>query len=118
MRKRTSETTANGNARARAPHEANAAGAADDQAQRPAHVPAEPHVIHPNAVYFGELFQRLFRMTKSTLRREVREGRLRVSKRGGRYLLLGSWILAWIEAGEVQRRRGQAPPGEVGNGDS
>jgi len=43
-------------------------------------------------------------LTASTIRREVREGRLRVSKRCGRYYLLGEWLLEWIAGGEVKRR--------------
>lgn len=63
-----------------------------------------PHVIAPDAVYFVEDAQRALRLKKSTIRREVREGRLRISKRAGRYFLLGEWILEWIRAGEVTRR--------------
>jgi hypothetical protein len=64
---------------------------------------ALPHVIDPRAVYFPEDVRRIFRLKASTIRREVREGRLRVAKRAGRYYLLGAWLLAWIEAGELKR---------------
>jgi hypothetical protein len=66
------------------------------------------HEILPSGVYFPEHFQTMFRVRATTLRREVREGRLRIAKRGGRYILLGSWILEWIEAGEIRRREGGA----------
>jgi hypothetical protein len=93
---RRPETTTNGHAKA---------AATDEIVPRLVHAPAEPHVIHDDAVYFVEDFQRLFRLRKSTLRREVRGGRLRVAKRGGRYLVLGAWVKAWIQAGEVRRRQ-------------
>jgi hypothetical protein len=28
-----------------------------------------------------------------------------VAKRAGRYLILGTWLLEWIEAGELPRRK-------------
>jgi hypothetical protein len=65
------------------------------------------HVIHPTAVYTVEDAKRIFSLRDSTIRREVREGRLRIAKRAGRYYLLGRWIIEWIEGGEV--RRGRAP---------
>jgi hypothetical protein len=79
---------------------------------RTAVAPAEVaavHVILPTAVYSVEDCIRLFRLRKSTIRRELREGRLRVSKRAGRYYLLGEWILQWLRDGELVRR----PPAEA-----
>jgi hypothetical protein len=61
------------------------------------------HAIDPNGVYFVDTFQLIFRLRKSSLRREIRENRLRVSKRCGRYYLLGEWILAWLRDGELNR---------------
>jgi hypothetical protein len=58
--------------------------------------------IHPNDVYTAEGVQAALRLRRSTLRREIREGRLRVSRRGGKYLFLGSWLLLWIAGGEVK----------------
>jgi hypothetical protein len=67
--------------------------------------PAAPaiHVIDPNGVYGVDDAIRIFRLRKSTIRREIREGRLRVSKRSGRYFLLGKWLIEWIEEGELKR---------------
>jgi hypothetical protein len=59
------------------------------------------HVILPGAIYFVDDAQRLLRLRSSTIRREVRERRLRISKRAGRYFILGEWLLAWIKAGEI-----------------
>jgi hypothetical protein len=73
---------------------------------------AGPHEIRPTAVYVVDDARRIFRLKQSTIRREVREGRLRISKRAGRYFLLGRWLIEWIEAGELPRRR----PGKSGNG--
>jgi hypothetical protein len=47
-------------------------------------------------------------LTKTTLAREVRLGRLRVSKRAGRYFILGSWLLQWLREGEMTRPRKNA----------
>src|SRR5262245_58878239 len=70
------------------------------------------HVIAPTGVYAVDDARRIFRLKQSTIRREVREGRLRVSKRAGRYFILGQWLLEWIEAGELPRRRAAATNGE------
>jgi hypothetical protein len=60
----------------------------------------EPHVIHPTAVYTLDVATRALDLAKGTLKREARLGRIRVSRRAGRYYLLGSWILDWLRAGE------------------
>jgi hypothetical protein len=69
-----------------------------------------PHVIEPTAVYSVAEAVAALRLRQSTIRRELREGRLRVAKRAGRYYLLGKWLLAWIEGGEVCRRKGYCDP--------
>lgn len=72
--------------------------------------PAAPaaHVIDLYGVYSVEDAIKIFRLKKSTIRREIREGRLRVSKRAGRYFILGEWIIEWLRSGELPRRRGAA----------
>jgi hypothetical protein len=60
-------------------------------------------VIDPNAVFTLPGARAALRLAKSTFRREVREGRLRVSSRAGRRWLLGSWLLEWIAGGELPR---------------
>jgi hypothetical protein len=74
------------------------------RSQAPAAVPTAVHVIDPTGVYSVEDCIRIFRLRKSTIRRELREGRLRVSKRAGRYFLLGEWLLEWLRGGELVRR--------------
>jgi hypothetical protein len=64
----------------------------------------QPHVIEPTAVYTVEDLRRLFKLGSSSVRREVRLGRLRIAKRCGRYLCLGEWVQQWIEGGELRRR--------------
>jgi len=61
-----------------------------------------PHVIEPTAIYFPDQVRALFRLRPHTLAREIRQRRLRVSKRAGRYFFLGAWLLAWVEGGEVK----------------
>jgi hypothetical protein len=63
-----------------------------------------PHVVEPRAVYRIDQVIALFGLRKTTVRREVREGRLRVAKRAGRHYFLGAWLLEWIEGGELSRR--------------
>jgi hypothetical protein len=67
---------------------------------------AEPHIIVPTAVYTSEQVRRLLGLADGTIRREVREGRLRVAERCNRYYFLGAWLLEWIAAGEKSSRRG------------
>jgi hypothetical protein len=64
--------------------------------------PPPVHIIDPNGIYFVDQAQALLRLTESTLGREIRERRLRVSRRAGRYFFLGKWLLEWIEAGELR----------------
>jgi hypothetical protein len=70
------------------------------------------HVIHPGAVYSLESARAALGLARATLRREVRLGRLRVSKRAGRYYLLGAWLLEWLRSGEVRRYFRAAAPGD------
>lgn len=64
----------------------------------------QPVVIEPNAVFTVSSFNQAFGLKSSTLRREIREKRLRYCKRAGRYYFLGSWILEWLLAGEMQAK--------------
>jgi hypothetical protein len=66
-----------------------------------------PHVIQPTAVYTVEDLRGIFKLGSSSVRREVRLGRLRIAKRCGRYVCLGEWVLEWIEGGELRRRAGR-----------
>lgn len=60
----------------------------------------KPLVVDPNGVYtLAEL--RPLHITASLIRSERRAGRFRLSRRGGRYYVLGRWLLEWIESGEV-----------------
>jgi hypothetical protein len=59
------------------------------------------HVIHPNAVYTLLTARSALGLAKATLRREIRLRRLRVSKRAGRYYILGEWLLDWLRTGVV-----------------
>jgi hypothetical protein len=65
----------------------------------------EPHVIHPCAVYTVDSLRSVLGLTKTTIGREVRLGRLRVTKRAGKYYLLGRWVLQWLKDGEHHRKQ-------------
>jgi len=67
-------------------------------------LPAGPHIIRATAVYSIAQAQAALGLRRSTIRREVREGRLRISSRAGRRYILGAWLLAWIESGELVRK--------------
>src|SRR5262245_7404517 len=82
----------------------------------PAATQDTPFVLDPNAILFPDQFRRLFRLRASTLRREVREGRLTVYQRGGRYYLIGSEILAWLRGGVVTPRSRTAARNGSANG--
>ena len=62
-------------------------------------------IISPNEVFDREAAQQALDLSNSSLRREIRLGRLRCSKRGGRYYFLGSWILEWLSDGEIRGRK-------------
>jgi hypothetical protein len=62
----------------------------------------QPVVLDPNGVYAPEFVRAAFRLRTSTLRREIREKRLAVSKRAGRYYFLGSQLLDWLRGGETK----------------
>jgi hypothetical protein len=62
-----------------------------------------PPVIDPRAVFTRLQATALLGLQPSTLATEIRKGRLRVSRRAGRYFILGAWLLQWIRAGERKR---------------
>jgi hypothetical protein len=59
--------------------------------------------ILPTDVYTLKAATELLGVRENTLPREIRLRRLRASRRGGRYYILGSWLLQWLEAGEIRR---------------
>jgi hypothetical protein len=75
----------------------------------PAAPQVAPHVTHENAVYGLDSARAALGLAKGCLPREIRLGRLRVAKRAGKYFLLGKWLLAWIESGELRRRDPPVP---------
>jgi hypothetical protein len=78
-----------------------------------------PVIIDPRGVYRPDWLQKALGLPRSTLRREIRQGRLAVSRRANRYFILGRQLLDWLDAGEVVRRRRDAahdvPPAAGGN---
>jgi hypothetical protein len=75
---------------------------------QPAATPLEVPVIDPTAIFtlstLKDLLGRLG-ISPSCAGREVRLGRMKVSKRGGKCLFLGSWLIEWLERGEAGRSR-------------
>jgi hypothetical protein len=65
---------------------------------------AGPFIIDPHGVYRHSHVKTGMGLAKTTLAREIRQGRLRFAMRGGKVFFLGGWLLAWIQAGEVRRR--------------
>jgi hypothetical protein len=60
-------------------------------------------LLHPTGVYRpGEVIS-MFGLKSSSLRREIREKRLRVSKRCGRYYFTGEMLLDWLKGGEIKK---------------
>ena len=60
-------------------------------------------VIAPHAIYNLVQAQAVLRHVPSCLPREIRLGRLRVTKRAGRYFILGEWLMQWLRDGELRR---------------
>jgi hypothetical protein len=84
-----------------------------------------PIPIDPNAAYTFEGVKEEFKLTDRTLRNAIREGQLRVSRRGGCYWFLGAWLLEFFRNGEITRPRhpdlerdrpGDVPAGAAGVG--
>jgi hypothetical protein len=71
--------------------------------QSPPAAPTATRIVNPQQVYLTNELRAVFELRKSTLRHEMREGRLRISKRAGRYFVLGEWVLEWLREGEIQR---------------
>jgi hypothetical protein len=63
------------------------------------------HTIAPNAVFTVASAAQILTVKTNTLPREIRLGRLRAAKRAGRHFILGAWLLEWLAAGEVKRRK-------------
>jgi hypothetical protein len=76
----------------------------------PARDPDQPRVIDPNAVFLLDELTALLRLRKSSLAREIREKRLRVSRRCGTYFFTGQSVIDWLQSGE-QGRAVEAAPG-------
>ena len=72
------------------------------------------HVIAPAGVYFLPDILRTLRLQRSAVRREVRLGRLKIARRGGRYVCLGQWLIEWIETGVVQPQPPDSRRDELG----
>jgi len=67
----------------------------------PPAAPPAPAIIHPTGVYQVATVRAMLGLRQSSLRRELREKRLRVCKRCGRYYFLGEQLLTWLRGGEV-----------------
>jgi hypothetical protein len=77
--------------------------------------PAPVPVIHPRQVFTIDSLTQTLGLRRGTVPRELRLKRLRHSKRAGRIWILGEWVVAWLQAGEVCRQRAAA--GANGAGD-
>ncbi|HLN26425.1 MAG TPA: hypothetical protein VK395_01630 [Gemmataceae bacterium] len=62
-------------------------------------LPVEVHVIDPAGVYFPDTAGPILSLKKTSLAREIREGRLRCARRCGRRIILGQHLLEWLGAG-------------------
>jgi hypothetical protein len=71
-----------------------------DSTNRPTTHP--PTRIRADAVYSLQQAAAVLGLAKGCLPREIRLGRLRVSKRAGRIMILGRWLLEWVESGELR----------------
>lgn len=67
----------------------------------PPKIITSPVVVDPNAVFDLASARATLGLKKATIGRELRLGRLRVSKRAGKYYILGEWLLEWLRTGEI-----------------
>jgi hypothetical protein len=63
--------------------------------------PEQPHVIKRAAVYTPAQARHFLGLRRTSLAREIREKRLSVVKRAGKYYFLGRQLLAWLDGGEI-----------------
>jgi hypothetical protein len=69
----------------------------------PTTLPMVPE-IRPNQLYTLETARLTISAKRSCLAREIRLGRLRFTKRGGKIYILGAWLLEWLGPGQVRKR--------------
>jgi hypothetical protein len=65
-------------------------------------------IIDPHTIFTLDSLSKALSLKAGTLPREMRLKRLRYAKRAGRIFILGHWVIQWLEAGEVIRRRPHA----------
>jgi hypothetical protein len=63
----------------------------------------EPAIIAPTGVYSVAQVRSMLGLRQSSLRREIKQGRLAVNKRCGKYFFLGEQLLEWLRGGEIRR---------------
>jgi hypothetical protein len=70
-----------------------------------------PFRIDPGAYYSYETARQAIGSSRTTLPREARAGKLRTVLRGGKVYIKGCWLVEWLEAGQVTRKK--ARPGRA-----
>jgi hypothetical protein len=68
----------------------------------PTTAPQVVTIVNENSVFDLPGFVATFNLKKSSLRREIKMGRIKVYKRCGRYFLLGADVLLWLRGGQVK----------------
>jgi hypothetical protein len=85
--------------------------AAIERAPREA-APAPASLVDPRGVYTLAQATRLLGLRRSSLPREIRERRLQVSRRCGKYFIRGIWLISWINAGKLVVAKPAEAPAE------
>jgi hypothetical protein len=67
----------------------------------------EPHVIRRTALYTLDSAAKATGLPRRALGNAIRARELEASLRARRHLILGQWLLDWIEAGRLSQRRKQ-----------
>ncbi len=66
-----------------------------------------PASIDPNGIYDDEAASRTLGLRRSAVALARRRGELKAVKRGGKYLIKGSWLEAWL-VGDAAEMEGAA----------
>lgn len=79
--------------------------------KKPAVEARQPFGVEDRLVYTPDQITAGLGLRANTLKREMRQARLRYAVRAGRIFILGAWVREWVEGGERVRMAADPPAG-------